>query len=322
MIDLRPQSNPRFEGPSGASLMELRQLRYFLSLANTLNFTRAAAEVNIAQPPFSRQIRQLEAEIGTPLIDREAKPLTLTPAGELFCERAVEILGRVDLLRKDAQTLGRTGQQPVRIGVETTVLYSRFPELLRELREANPGLRIDLVELVPDGLIGNLREGKIDIGFGRMRVAEPDVAQMLVREEPLFVALPVRHSLAEAAPAPLQLRDLLEQTLILYPAGEPPHLPSSLHALFTTRGLRPKDVIEASELQVALGLVAADYGICIVPAVVQRMRSDVCYRQLDEPGLTSPFLISWRKDDRPELVSSINELLGRILQHAPQFAAD
>ena len=67
--------------------------------------------------------------------------------------------------------------------------------------------------------------------------------------------------------------------------------------------------------------VAAEYGICIVPAVVQRMRSDVCYRQLDEPGLTSPFLISWRKDDRPELVASISELLGRILQPAPQSAA-
>jgi len=65
--------------------------------------------------------------------------------------------------------------------------------------------------------------------------------------------------------------------------------------------------------------VAAEYGICIVPAVVQRMRSDVCYRQLGEPGSTSPFLISWRKDDRPELVTSIIGLLGKILEKAPQL---
>ena len=299
--------------------MELRQLRYFLAFARTLNFTRAAAEVNIAQPPFSRQLRQLETEIGTPLIDRQARPPALTPAGELFRQRAEEILARVELLARDTLSLGKTGQPPVRIGVETTVLYSRFPELLRELRAANPRLHIDLLELAPDGLIASLREGRIDIAFGRMRVVEPDVAQMLVREESLFVALPIGHALAGAAPAPLQLQDLLEQTFIQYPAGEPPHLPSSLQALFATRGFRPKDVIEASELQVALGLVAAEYGICIVPAVVQRMRSDVCYRQLGEPGLTSPFLISWRKDGRPELVTSIIGLLGKILEKAPQL---
>ena len=80
----------------------------------------------------------------------------------------------------------------------------------------------------------------------------------------------------------------------------------------------PKEIIEVSELQVALGLVAADYGICIVPAVVQRMRgSDVCYRQLDEPGWTSPILMTWLRGDQPPLVSSINELLGKILTAMP-----
>ena len=101
--------------------MELRQLRYFLALARTLNFTHAAAESHIAQPPLSRQIRALEEELGVPLVNRRSRQLTLTPAGELVQLRASEILARIDRLGQDARRLGKTGRQPVRIGLETII---------------------------------------------------------------------------------------------------------------------------------------------------------------------------------------------------------
>ncbi|HEY1944081.1 MAG TPA: LysR family transcriptional regulator [Roseiarcus sp.] len=291
--------------------MELRQLRYFLALARTLNFTRAAAESHIAQPPFSRQIRQLEEELGAPLIDRRFRQLRLTPAGELVRQHASEILARVDRMASDARLLEQTGQKAFRIGLETTILYGRLPALLRALREANPHLRIELLEMPPDKQADALNEGRIDIGFGRTRISDAALAQVLLREESFFAALPARHPLADAAPAPLLLRDLANETFIMFPAGTP-------HSLFAARSFRPKEVIEVGELQVALGLVAADYGVCIVPAVVQRMRgSDVCYRQLDEPGWTSPILMTWLRADQPPLVSSISDLLGKILTAMP-----
>jgi LysR family transcriptional regulator, benzoate and cis,cis-muconate-responsive activator of ben and cat genes len=296
--------------------MELRQLRYFLALARTLNFTHAAAESHIAQPPFSRQIRALEEELGTPLVIRRSRQLALTPAGELVQQRASEILGRVERIAQDARLLGETGRrQAFRMGLETTILYGRFPELMRELRDANPHLHIDVVEIPDERQVLALKEGRIDVGFGRTRIADPDIAQSNLRQEPLFAALSAHHPLADGAPAPLSLSDLAEQTFILFPAGAPTGHRSSLHALFTERGFRPKEIIEASELQVALGLVAADYGVCIVPAAVQRMRgSDVCYRLLDEPGWTSPILMSWLRGEQPLLVNSIHESLDKISQ--------
>ena len=298
--------------------MELRQLRYFLALARTLNFTYAAAESHIAQPPFSRQIRKLEEELGTSLVNRQSRQLTLTPAGELVQRYASEILARVDRLAPDARLLAQTSQRAFRIGLETTILYGRLPELLRELRETNPQLRFELLEMAAAQQAAALTEGRIEIGFGRERITDPALAQILLREESFFAALPVHHRLAHDAPAPLSLRDLADETFILCPAGAATLHSSTPRGLPADGGFRPKEVIEVGDLQVALGLVAADYGICIVPAVVQRMRgTDVCYRQLDEPGWTSPILMTWLQGYQPSLVSSTNELLGKMVTAIP-----
>jgi LysR family transcriptional regulator, benzoate and cis,cis-muconate-responsive activator of ben and cat genes len=293
--------------------MELRQLRYFLALARTLNFTHAAAASHIAQPPFSRQIRALEQELGAPLVNRRSRPLALTPAGELVQQRALEILARVDRIGRDARLLAKTGRRPFRIGLETIMLYGRFAELMRELKGANPQFHIDVVEMPAERQFLALKEGEIDIGFSRTQVTDPDISQVSLRQEPLFAALSALHPLATGAPAPLSLKDLGEQTLILFPAGARAGQPSSLHALFAERGFRPKEIIDAGDLQVALGLVAADYGVCVVPEAAQRMRgSDVCYRLLDEPGWTSPIVMSWLRNEQSQLVSSIQASLEKL----------
>jgi LysR family transcriptional regulator, benzoate and cis,cis-muconate-responsive activator of ben and cat genes len=220
--------------------MELRQLRYFLALARTLNFTHAAAESHIAQPSFSRQIRALEEELGVPLVNRRSRQLTLTPAGELVQQRASEILTRIDRVGHDARLLATTGRRAFRIGLETIILYGRFPELVRELRGANPHLHIDVVEMHAERQFIALKEGRIDVGFGRMRVTDADIAQVNLRQEPLFAALSAHHPLADGAPAPVALRDLAEQTFIVFPAGAPTDRPSSLHALLRRTWLPPK----------------------------------------------------------------------------------
>jgi DNA-binding transcriptional LysR family regulator len=290
--------------------MELRQLRYFLALARTQNFTRAAAEMHIAQPPLSRQISQLEEELGTLLVDREARPLRLTLAGELFRDSAEEVLGRIDRMKADARRLGQSGQRTFRMGVEAFAVYGRFPQFIRRLRAASPQLRIEIRELAARSQPAAIKAGEIDAGVAHLRVSDPALEQVVVREEPLAVALPAGHRLAKAAPAPIALQELADETFIQFSSLAAAKAAHPTYRFLAEQAFQPKDVIETSALQVALGLVAADSGVCIVPAIVQRMRTDdVCYRTLAEPGARSPTILTYSREHTPALIPTVLELI-------------
>lgn len=292
--------------------MELRQLRYFLALARTQNFTRAAAEMHIAQPPLSRQIAQLEEELGTPLVDREARPLRLTPAGELFRDSAAEVLGRIERMTADTRRVGQSGQRTFRMGVEAFAVYGRFPEFIRRLRAATPQLRVEVREIPARDQPAALKAGEIDIGVAHLKVSDPALEQVILREEPLAVALPAGHRLAKDAPAPISLQELAEETFILFSSATAAKTAHPIYRFLAQQAFEPKDVIETGELQVALGLVAADSGVCIVPAVVQRMRTDdVCYRTFAEAGATSPTILTYSREHAPALLPTVLELLAR-----------
>jgi DNA-binding transcriptional LysR family regulator len=281
--------------------MDLRQLRYFVTLANERNFSRAAERLHIAQPPLSRQIRQLEGEVGAELIDRSSRPLRLTEPGRLFYEQAVQVLSRVEEMRTMMKRALKIEKRQFVIGFVGSVLYGDLPELLREFRRAAPDVEIHLVELVTLEQIGALKEGRIDVGFGRVRFEDDEVRRIILREEPLMVALPVDHPLERQSDA-VSLEQLAEERLILYPRAPRPGYADQVIALFHDRGLEPRIAHEARELQIAVGLVAAEEGVCIVPVSVQKSRIEgVRYKRLVEPA-TSPIIMSYRLGDkRPEL---------------------
>src|SRR6516164_3566241 len=128
--------------------MDLRQLRYFVTVAAERNFTRAADKLHIAQPPLSRQIQQLEAEVGAELIDRNERPLRLTPAGRLFHEQAVQVLGRVEEMRSMMRRAIVAKTRRFVIGFVASTIYAHLPALIREFRAAAPDVELGLVELV------------------------------------------------------------------------------------------------------------------------------------------------------------------------------
>lgn len=292
--------------------MELRQLRYFLSVARTQNFTRAAAELHIAQPPLSRQIAQLEEELGTILIDRDARPLRLTPAGELFRDHAVEVLARIQRMGEETRQLGRTGQRTFRIGMEAFTFYGRFPGMIRSLRAADPRLRIDIRELAAAEQATALKAGEIDIGLANLKILDPEIEQVTVREEALSVALPVDHALAKDGIEPVGLQDLVDETFVLFPAKTGPKATHPIQSFLAQRAFRPKDVIETAELQVALGLVAGGVGVCIVPAVARQIRPDeICYRPLAGPGAASPIILSYSREHPPAVLPLVLKQIGR-----------
>ena len=282
--------------------MDLRQLRYFVMVADERNFTRAAERLHIAQPPLSRQIQQLEAEFGAELIDRSARPLRLTDAGRLLYEQARQLLARADDMRSMMSRASAIEKTRFAIGFVASTIYARLPALIREFRAEAPHVDLNLIELTSLEQIAALKEGRIDVGFGRIRFEDDAVRRTVLREEPLVAALPSGHPLAARGEA-LTLEQVSKEPLILYPRFPRPSYADQVLALFHDQGIEPRVTQEARELQIAIGLVAAEEGICIVPESVQKSRvDDVRYLPLSDPA-TSPIIMSHRAaDNSPEIV--------------------
>lgn len=291
--------------------MELRQLRYFVAVAQEQNFTRAAQRLNIAQPPLSRQIRQLEHETGVLLIERGLRPVRLTEAGKLFYDQAVQALDHVERMVEMTRRLAAAARPRIGIGFVSSTLYGYLPEVIRRYRVERPEVEISLLELTSLEQITALKEGRIDVGFGRIPHGDPQVDRVLMRNEPLLAALPATHPLA--ARADLRLADLAHLPLVVYPKAPRPSYADQVLALYRACGLRPPLVHEVKELQTALGLVAAESGVALVPASVARLRRDnVVYAPLDEPGAISPVIMSTRRDDPSPEIALILKLIKRM----------
>ncbi|MCP5379292.1 MAG: LysR family transcriptional regulator [Novosphingobium sp.] len=277
--------------------MELRHLRYFVTVANERNFTRAAEVLNIAQPPLSRQIRQLEEEIGTQLIDRDARPLRLTEAGRLLYEQAVHVLAGVEQLRSAMHRLSEVGRRRFVIGFVGSTLYGLLPEVIRQFRDAASHVDVSLLECSTVEQIAALKDGRIDVGFGRLRVEAAGIRRIVLAEEPLVAVLSADHPLAQRGEA-LHLAQLLDEPLIVYPRPGRPSYADQIFGVYHDHGLQVSNVIEARELQTAIGLVAANAGLSIVPQSVQRLRrDDVCYLPIVERNARSPILMIHRAGD-------------------------
>ena len=183
-------------------------------MARERNFTRAAEMLHIAQPPLSLQIQQLEGELGVTLIERGSRPLRLTDAGRLLLEQAAQVLERVEEMKAITQRLHEAERPRFRIGFVPSVLYGRLPELIRSYRAARPGVELLLLELTTFEQIVALKEGRIDVGYGRISFDDPAIERTLLRNESLTAALPSEHSLVARA-GRLRLDDLAGEPLVL-----------------------------------------------------------------------------------------------------------
>ncbi|OYX14544.1 MAG: hypothetical protein B7Z15_03590 [Rhizobiales bacterium 32-66-8] len=237
--------------------MELRQLKYFVAVARERNFTRAAQTLNIAQPPLSRQIQQLEQEAGALLIERGTRPVRLTEAGRLFYEQAVQILDRTEQMLVMTRRLGASAQTRVTIGFVASTLYGYLPEVIRRYRA---------------------------------------VERRLLRNEKMIAAVPASLSGPQSG-AIITLAELAQFALVIYPQSPRPSYADQVLKLFRDRQLRLGLVHEVREMQTALGLVAAESGVSLVPACVEKLKRDnVRYLPIDAPDALSPIIMSTRRD--------------------------
>jgi len=297
--------------------MDFRHLRYFVAVAQERNFSRAAERLNIAQPPLSRQIRQLEEEIGTDLFDRSSRPLRLTETGRLLYQHALQAISGFDQI---GTLMKRQKASPARhfiIGFVNSVLFGNLPKVLRQFRERLHGhAEMSLIEMSSHDQVKALREGRIDAGFGRLRVDDPAVRRIVLTEEPLVAALPDNHPLA-AQQTPLQLAQLGAEAMVLYPRPARPSYADQILSLFEDHGLALGFRHEVQELQTALGMVAAGVGVSIVPTSAQSLhRADLLFRPIFEGDAVSPIILNCRANEQSQELELLTQISREIYQDA------
>lgn len=289
--------------------MELRHLRYFLMLAETLHFGRAASRLGIAQPPLSRQIQDLEAQVGARLFHRNARGVVLTDAGVIFGRRAAQIVSAAEEAIFEAREadMGRTGR--ITIGFVHSLAYSLLPKVLPGFREKHPGIAVSLREVTVTDKESALLSGQIDIGIYRPTVRHPEIAALPIFEEGFVLALPSTHPLARKRRIPVA--SLRDQPLVLFRAlrGD-----VGLHGTIATF-LREHDVPvkpceEVSTIHAAMGLVLAGVGVTIIPESSRMVHIDgVVTRPFIETTTRVISTICWRLDSDSSSVTA-------FVQHA------
>ncbi len=273
--------------------MELRQLEYFVAVTEEANFTRAAARLHVAQPGVSAQIRQLEAELGQPLLDRTARTVSLTAAGSAALPYARAALKAVAGVRLVVDELAGLIRGHVAVGMVTSVSFD-LPGLLAGFHRDHPAVEITLSEDNSDGLLEGLRSGRLDVALIGSTIRRPaGIETQVIVDQPLVAA--VAHDDPLAKRDSITVQALADQPLISLPAGT--GLRSRLDNAFATAGVWPRVAFEASDPLILAQLAARGLGVAILPQSVTDARPD----QLRALAITKPSLrgrieLAWRAD--------------------------
>jgi DNA-binding transcriptional LysR family regulator len=287
--------------------MDVRQLRYFIAVAEERHFGRAAERLHMAQPPLSQHIRRMEAEIGAPLFHRTTRRVELAPAGEALLERARRLLADLDVAVDDARRAARGEHGKLAIGFTGSATYSVLPAVTAAMRDELPGVHLTLHgEMFTPAQVEALVEGSIDLAILRPPVHRSEIELEIMRRERLIAVLPAHHPLVEQPT--VSVGDLADQPLVAYS----PHFRSVLHdAVERTcdaHGFMPKVAIEVKETATMIAFVAAGLGVALVPASVAHMRlSGAVYRELQGASVPIELGLAWRRgDDSPVLARALD----------------
>lgn len=292
--------------------MELRQLRYFLAVAEELHFTRAAEKLRVAQPGLSLQIKQLEDELGVPLFERLKHRVNLTPAGRVFAVRARAALEQTSKAAEEAALVGRGEAGRLCLGFVSSAVVSVLPEILRRYREAVPNVAVELLELDPAEQLDGLRNGKIDLGVMHAAVGTPELGAALLAREELLVALPEDH--AAARDEVVKLASLSGETFLVPKRHEYRGLHELVVESCQQAGFLPKKMQATRLLQTALCLVGGGMGVVLAPASFrEKVRiQGLVYRALSKPVMVDLAAVWMVKND--------SALLARFLESLPDAA--
>ena len=291
--------------------MDLRQIRYFLALATELNYTRAASQLSISQPPLTRHIQQLEHSIGVMLFERSTRGVALTQAGKIFLEEARKIVALADQAVNKTK-LAHQGQiGRLDIGIFGSSTISVIPTLLIELRKTHPDIIISMQNTTKTQQIEGVREKLLDIGFNRIYPSVPDLAVETVMLENLYVALHKDHPFANNQT--LEVKDLVDQPFILFPNNVRPSFADNVIMLCTNAGFAPNVVHDVEDIFTAIALITAGLGIAIVPESAISLRlSGVRYHLLDSKEAKVDLSCIYRPDNKSPALLAFLEAVHKL----------
>lgn len=289
--------------------MELRHLRYFTAVAEERHFGQAAERLGIAQPPLSKQLQDLERELGYPLFDRSHRPIALTAAGETLLEHARGILEAVEVGVREARRAGAGHSGTISIGYPPSLAYSGLTQVLRAFREGSPDVAIQLLELAPAEQITALKGGDLDVGFVRTPLHEPQLSSETVRREKLVLALPFDHRLAVRER--VALAAVAREPFVFFPRSRGPGFFDFVMGFCRDSGFTPQIVQVAPQMDV-LALVGAGFGVSILPESVRELRRvDIVLRPITGSPITELRLV-WRSGDTSPAVARFIETVRRV----------
>jgi len=292
--------------------VELRQLRYFVTVAEELHFGRAARRLHMTQPPLSQTIRALEDLLGAPLFLRNPRDVSLAPAGLALLPEARRILAQAEQLPELARRAAHGEAGRLALAFVSSADYSVLPPFLRAYRAAFPRVQISLQEATSDIQLGDLLHGRIDAGL--LIPPLPDRARLEldylpVLSEPLILAAPNGLD-ALQTPGPVRLRDVPPLPLIIFPRLISPGLHDAILGVFRSAGITPAIGQEAIQMQTIVSLVSAGMGIALVPQSVSNlMRPGVEYRSLADATPLVETGLAWRRDNASPVLSGFLDLL-------------
>lgn len=296
-------------------MFELNQLRCFVTVAEELHFGRAAARLNMTQPPLSRQIRVLEHILDVTLFERTSRSVRLTSVGTSFLPEAKRLLRFAEEAAAHAKrtALGHAGS--LRIGFTAAAAHSFLPGLINAYRAQAPDIELFLREMVSGKQIDALQGGQIDVGLVRPPVADPELDSIRVMTESLLAALPKGHRLARQDN--VRIKDLDGEPFVMYAPLEARYFYDLLVAQFAKAKILPKYVQYLDQIHAILSLVRAGLGIALVPEAAASLRiKDVVLRPVHlRPSKPVELFLAWRRDhDSPQLsafLTIVRELIAR-----------
>ncbi len=301
--------------------MELRHLRYFVAIGEEQHYGRAAHRLRVAQPALSRQIQDLEEEIGFKLFDRLSRGVRISAAGKLFLEDARRILQQVDEATRRAKRAASGQSGTLRVGfVESISWHGVVPDSFRQFRERQPDVELQLKPLSSLEQIEGVRSGQLDAGFlFSIANTDNDLSQFKVDSINLMLAVPKGHPLAKSKK--LRLRDLSNASFIWFPRRESPiYYDRLMHECFRSGLKSPRIVQEGVNEATILSLVSCGLGVAFVSSATRwRCPAGVVLMPVADLNLRLPFALVWRKDNGSPLLARFLDDV-RLLPEVVEFA--
>ncbi|WDD94977.1 LysR substrate-binding domain-containing protein [Burkholderia sp. FERM BP-3421] len=293
---------------------DLRQWRYFVTVADERHFGRAAARLSMTQPPLSQAIRALEEALGVALFARTKRSVELTAVGAALLPEVERLLAAADALPPLAQSLARGEAGSLSLAFVSTADYGLLPNLLREFGARNPHVRLQLTEATSDVQIDELAAGRIDAGLIIPPVPPRHAAVLSylpVAREPLVVAMPADASKA-GEETPVRLAEVADLPLVIFPRRLAPGFYDIITGCYGAAGVTPRIGQEAIQMQTIVSLVSAGMGVALVPQSLRNLRrTGVIYRPLAADAPVVETGLAWRTGDVSPVLAAFIEIVRR-----------